>query len=43
MVNANIRIKVIDPNKRKALEEALANMIAYQLASEKIEELKSNT
>lgn len=43
MVNANIKIKIVDPNKRKTLEDALENMIAYQLASEKVEELKSNT
>ena len=43
MVNLNIKIKVIDPNPNKVLEEALSNMIAYQLANEKLEEIKDNT
>lgn len=43
MVNSVVKIKVIDPNTNKQLEEALSNMIAYQLASKKIDEIKENT
>lgn len=43
MVRVDVNIKVIDPNTNKSLEEALSNMIAYQLANEKLEEIKDNT
>ena len=43
MVNVNVKIKVIDPNPNKELEEALSDMIAYQLANKRIEEMKENT
>ena len=32
----NINIKIIDPNNNKQLEEALSDMIAYELASKEI-------
>lgn len=38
MVNVNVNIKVVDPNTKKQLEEALSDMIAYQLANEEINE-----
>lgn len=43
MVNVDVKIKVINPNTNKQLENALSDMIAYQLASKKIEEVKENT
>lgn len=43
MVKSVVKIKVIDPNTNKQLEEALSDMIAYQLASKKIEEMNENT
>ena len=43
MVKGVVEIKVINPNTNKQLEEALSNMIAYQLASKKIDEIKENT
>ncbi|MDO5555641.1 MAG: hypothetical protein Q4G09_03015 [Clostridia bacterium] len=43
MVNSNVKIKVIDPNTNKQLEEALSDMIAYQLANKKVEEVKKCT
>lgn len=43
MVKVDVNIKVIDPNPNKSLEEALSNMIAYQLANEKIKEIKDDT
>ena len=32
----NISIKIIDPNNNSQLEEALSDMIAYELASKEI-------
>ena len=43
MIKSVVKIEIIDPNTSKQLEEALSNMIAYQLASKKIDEIKENT
>ena len=43
MVNCDVKIKVKDPNTNKDLEEALSDMIAYQLANKKVEEVEENT
>lgn len=43
MVNCDVKIKVVNPNPNKELEEALSDMIAYQLANKKIEEVDNNT
>ena len=42
MVTSVVKIKVTNPNTNKQLEEALSNMIAYQLTSKKIDEIKEN-
>jgi hypothetical protein len=33
-----INIKIVDPNNKKQLEEALSNMIAYELANKETNE-----
>lgn len=43
MVNCDVKIKIINPNTNKQLEDAISDMIAYQLADQKIEEIKENT
>lgn len=40
MVNCDIKIKIRNPNTNKEVEEALSDMIAYQLADRKIEEVE---
>ncbi|MBR0491027.1 MAG: hypothetical protein IJJ82_03150 [Clostridia bacterium] len=40
MVISDVKIKVINPNTNRQLEQALSDMIAYQLACNKIEEME---
>lgn len=40
MVDSDVNIKIINPNTDKQVEEALSEMIAYQLAYKKIDEIK---
>ena len=39
----NVNIKIINPNSHFQLEEALSDMIAYELASREIENHKKPT
>ena len=43
MVKLDVKYTVIDPNTSKQLEEALSDMIAYQLVHKKMEEIEENS
>lgn len=39
MIKCDVKINIIDPNSKGQVEEALSEMIAYQLAVKKIKEI----
>ena len=43
MINTDINIRIVNPNKNKTIETVLSDIIAYKLANKKMKETQKNT